>query len=49
SLVQGQIYTSTQVMYATVRYTVGSGFPEGPVVLQGGSVGVLYVSVGATE
>ncbi len=49
SLVQGQIYTSTQVMYATVRYTVGSGFPEGPVVLQGGSVGVLYVSVGETE
>jgi ABC-2 type transport system permease protein len=49
SLVQGQIYTHTQVMYATVRYTVGSALPGGPVVLQGGSVGVLYVSVGETE
>ena len=49
SLVQGQIYGYTQAMYATIRYTVGSGFPEGPIVLQGGSIGVLYVSVGDTE
>jgi ABC-2 type transport system permease protein len=49
SLVQGQIYGYTQAMYATIRYTVGSDFPEGPIVLQGGSVGVLYVSVGDTE
>jgi ABC-2 type transport system permease protein len=48
SLVQGQIYGYTGAMYGTIRYTVGSGFPGGPVVLQGGSVGVQYVSVADT-
>ncbi len=48
SLVQGQVYGYTQAVYATIRYTVGSSFPEGPVVLQGGSIGVQYVSVAET-
>ncbi len=49
SLVQGQLYGTTNGMYAAIRYTVGSSFPGGPVVLQGGSIGTAYVSVGETE
>ena len=48
ALVQGQVYGYTQGMYAMLRSTVGSGLPGGPVVLQGGSVGVQYVSVAGT-
>lgn len=49
SLVQGQIYGYVNAMYSMIRYTVGSELPGGPVVIEGGSVNALYVSVGDTE
>jgi ABC-2 type transport system permease protein len=49
SLVQGQVYGYVNGMYMMIRHTVGSQFPEGPMIIEGGSVMVQYVSVGETE
>lgn len=49
SLVQGQLMGFINGLYSIVRYSVGSIFPGGPVVLQGGTVQAQYVSVGDTE
>jgi ABC-2 type transport system permease protein len=49
SLVQGQLFGYVGGIYSIIRYTVGNGFPGGPVVLQGGSVSAEYVSVAGTS
>ncbi len=49
SLVSGQLMQYLAVLEGTVRYAVGSTFPDGPATQEGGSVGVVFVSIGETD
>lgn len=49
SLVQNLVYTYVGTLEATVRYTVGSTLPGGPVSQTSGRVDVVWVSIGETE
>jgi ABC-2 type transport system permease protein len=49
SLVQGQVMGYLGALEYIVRTNVGSGFPEGPVTNEGGSVGMQFVAIGETE
>lgn len=49
SMVSGQLAQYLAVLEGTLRYVVGSTFPDGPATQEGGSVGIVYVSIGETD